>query len=86
MQRNKDYQLDDVIFEIVVWLFVIVIIYQDIEGTFWLQYILNNDSQPWSNLGSYDEGSCYYYQCFSSIVRVHYFKATDSGGSVTWSN
>jgi hypothetical protein len=34
MQRNKDYQLDDVIFEIVVWLFVIVIIYQDIEGTF----------------------------------------------------
>ena len=34
MQRNKDYQLDDVIFEIVVWLFVIVIIYQDIKGTF----------------------------------------------------
>jgi hypothetical protein len=34
MERNKNYQLDDVIFEIVVWLFVIVIIYLDIEGTF----------------------------------------------------
>jgi hypothetical protein len=34
MERNKDYQRDDMIFEIVVWLFVIVIIYLDIEGTF----------------------------------------------------
>ncbi len=33
MERNKDYQRDDMIFEIVVWLFVIVIIYLDIEGT-----------------------------------------------------
>jgi hypothetical protein len=34
MERNKDYQRDDMIFEIVVWLFVIVIIYLDIEGVF----------------------------------------------------
>lgn len=34
MERNKDYQRDDMIFEIVVWLCVIVIIYLDIEGTF----------------------------------------------------
>ena len=34
MERNKDYQRDDMVFEIVVWLFVIVIIYLDIEGTF----------------------------------------------------
>lgn len=33
MERNKAYQRDDVIFEIVVWLFIIVIIYLDIEGT-----------------------------------------------------
>jgi len=34
MERNKDYQRDDMIFEIAVWLFVLVIIYLDIEGTF----------------------------------------------------
>jgi len=34
MERNKDYQRDDIIFELVVWVFVIVIIYLDIKGTF----------------------------------------------------
>jgi len=34
MERNKDYQRDDIIFELVVWVFVIVIIYLDINGTF----------------------------------------------------
>ena len=34
MERNKDYQRDDIIFELVVWVFVVVIIYLDIKGTF----------------------------------------------------
>ncbi len=33
MERNKDYQRDDIIFELVVWVFVVVIIYLDINGT-----------------------------------------------------
>jgi len=34
MERNKDYQRQDMIFEIVVWLFVIAIVYVDIKATF----------------------------------------------------
>ena len=34
MERNKDYQRDEMIFEIVVWLFVIAIVYVDIKATF----------------------------------------------------
>ena len=34
MERNKVYQRDDIIFELVVWVSVIVIIYLDIKGTF----------------------------------------------------
>ena len=34
MEHNKDYQLDNKIFEIVVWLFVIAIICMDINVTF----------------------------------------------------
>lgn len=32
MERNKDYQLDDMIFELVVWACIIVIVYMDIKG------------------------------------------------------
>ncbi len=32
MERNKDYQRDDIIFDLVVWLTVIVIMYLDITG------------------------------------------------------
>lgn len=34
MERNKDYQRDDVIFELIIWASIIVIIYLDIKGTF----------------------------------------------------
>ena len=34
MESNKDYQRDDMIFEIVVWLFVIAVIFMDIKATF----------------------------------------------------
>ena len=34
MERNKDYQREDIIFEIVVWLFVLAIVYMDIKATF----------------------------------------------------
>jgi len=34
MERNKDYQRDDMIFEMVVWLFVIAVVYMDIKITF----------------------------------------------------
>ena len=34
MERNKDYQPDDKIFVIVVWLFVIAVVYMDIKLTF----------------------------------------------------
>jgi hypothetical protein len=34
MERNKHYHRDDMIFELVVWLCVIVIIYLDIKGVF----------------------------------------------------
>jgi len=34
MERNKDYQRDDMIFEMVVWLFVIAVVYMDIKMTF----------------------------------------------------
>ena len=34
MESNKDYQRDDMIFEIVVWLFVIAVIFIDIKATF----------------------------------------------------
>jgi hypothetical protein len=34
MERNKDYQLDDIIFEVVVWACIIVIVYIDIKETF----------------------------------------------------
>ena len=32
MERNKDYQRDDIIFDLVVWVSVIVIMYLDITG------------------------------------------------------
>jgi len=32
MERNKDYQLDDMIFDLVVWFCIIVIVYMDIKG------------------------------------------------------
>jgi len=34
MERNKDYQRDEMIFEVVVWLFVIAVVYMDIKVTF----------------------------------------------------
>ena len=34
MERNEDYQLVDIIFEIVVWICVLVIVYIDIKETF----------------------------------------------------
>ncbi len=34
MESNKDYQRDDIIFHIVVWVFVIAIVYIDIKVTF----------------------------------------------------
>ena len=34
MERNKEYQLDDIVFELVVWVCIIVIVYVDITGTF----------------------------------------------------
>ena len=34
MELNKDYQQYDIIFEIVVWLFVIAVVYMDIKATF----------------------------------------------------
>jgi len=34
MERNKDYRRDEMIFEIVVWLFVIAVVYVDIKVTF----------------------------------------------------
>ena len=34
MESDKDYQRDDIIFEMVVWLFVIAVIYMDIKATF----------------------------------------------------
>jgi len=34
MESNKDYQLDDIIFYIVVWVFVITVVYIDIKVTF----------------------------------------------------
>ncbi len=34
MESNKDYQRDDIIFEIIVWVFVIAIVYMDIKVTF----------------------------------------------------
>ena len=34
MERNKDYQRDEKIFEIVVWLLVIAVVYMDIKVTF----------------------------------------------------
>ena len=34
MELNKDYQQCDIIFEIVVWLFVIAVVYMDIKATF----------------------------------------------------
>lgn len=34
MERNKDYQLDNKILEIVVWLFAIAIVCMDIKVTF----------------------------------------------------
>ena len=34
MERNIDYRQADVIFEIVVWLFVIAVVYIDIKVTF----------------------------------------------------
>ena len=36
MESNKDYQRDDMIFEMVVWLFVIAVIFVDIKATFQL--------------------------------------------------
>lgn len=32
MQRKKDYQLDDMIFELVVWACIIAIVYMDLSG------------------------------------------------------
>ncbi len=32
MQRKKDYQLDDVIFEVAVWACIIAIVYMDLSG------------------------------------------------------
>ena len=34
MERNTDYQLEHLIFEIVVWLFVIAVVFVDIKVTF----------------------------------------------------
>ena len=34
MESNNDYQRDDLIFEMVVWLFVITVIFIDIKATF----------------------------------------------------
>jgi hypothetical protein len=34
MERKKDYQLDDIIFELAVWVCIIVIVYIDIKETF----------------------------------------------------
>jgi hypothetical protein len=34
MESDKDYQRDDIIFELVVWLFVIAVIFVDIKATF----------------------------------------------------
>lgn len=34
MERNKDYQLDNKVFEIAVWLFVIAIVCMDFKVTF----------------------------------------------------
>ena len=34
MELNKDYQQYDIIFEIVVWLFVIAVVFMDIKATF----------------------------------------------------
>ena len=34
MERNKNYELDDMIFELVVWVSIIVIIYMDIKEIF----------------------------------------------------
>jgi len=34
MERNKDYQLDDIIFELVVWVCIIVIVYMDFKEAF----------------------------------------------------
>jgi hypothetical protein len=34
MESNIDYQRDDIIFEMVVWLFVVAVIFMDIKVTF----------------------------------------------------
>jgi hypothetical protein len=34
MERKKYYQLEDIIFELVVWVSIIVIVYFDIKDTF----------------------------------------------------
>ena len=34
MERNKDYQQDNKVFEMAVWLFVIAIVFMDIKVTF----------------------------------------------------
>ena len=34
MERYKGYQREDIIFEVVVWLFVLAIVYIDITATF----------------------------------------------------
>ena len=34
MESNKDYQRDDMIFEMFVWLFVVAVIFIDIKATF----------------------------------------------------
>ena len=34
MESNNDYQRDELIFEMVVWLFVIIVIFIDIKATF----------------------------------------------------
>ena len=34
MESDKDYQRDDIIFEMVVWLFVVAVIFFDIKATF----------------------------------------------------
>ncbi len=34
MERRKGYQLEDMIFELVVWVCIVVIVYMDITGIF----------------------------------------------------
>lgn len=51
-----------------------------------VHYIPNNDSQPWSTMGSYDNKAIAIINASRVLGEYFMIKVTDPDGSVIWSN